>query len=83
MNAAIVGTGYIARVHAAALRELGVEVTAVCGRTRERAEEFGLGRAYGDLAELLDNEASTPSTSAHPTTGMRPRRWRRSSGVST
>jgi predicted dehydrogenase len=52
----IAGTGYIARVHAAALRELGVEVAAVCGRTRERAEELGLGRAYGDVEELLEEE---------------------------
>jgi predicted dehydrogenase len=55
-QAAIVGTGYIAAVHAAALQELAVEVTAVCGRTRERAEAFGRGRAYGDLRELMESE---------------------------
>lgn len=55
-RAAIVGTGFIAAVHAAALRELDVEVVAVCGRTRERAEAFGRGRAYGDLRELLESE---------------------------
>ena len=32
-SAAIVGTGFIARVHAIALRDLGVEVVAVCSRT--------------------------------------------------
>ena len=55
-QAAIVGTGYIAAVHAAALHEVGVEVAAVCGRTRERAEAFGRGRPYGDLRELLATE---------------------------
>jgi predicted dehydrogenase len=56
VRAAIVGTGFIARVHAIALNALGVEVAAVCGRTREGAEAFGVGRAYTDLGELLDGE---------------------------
>jgi predicted dehydrogenase len=55
-QAAIVGTGYIAAVHAAALQEVGVEVAAVCGRTRERAEASGRGRPYDDLRELLAEE---------------------------
>jgi len=56
MRAAIVGTGFIARVHALALQALGVEITAVCGRARERAESFGPTTAYGDLDELLERE---------------------------
>jgi predicted dehydrogenase len=56
MRAAIVGTGYIARVHALALQSLGVEVAAVCGRTVERAQAFGVGAAYGQLDELLERE---------------------------
>jgi len=60
MRAAIVGTGFVARVHAAALRSLGVETVAVCGRTRGRAAELvaelGGGAPYGDLAELLRAE---------------------------
>jgi predicted dehydrogenase len=56
MRAAIVGTGFIARVHALALVPLGVEVAAVCGRTVERAQAFGIGEAYGELDELLDRE---------------------------
>jgi predicted dehydrogenase len=56
MRAAIVGTGFIARVHAIALQAIGVELAAVCGRTRERAVEFAAGTAYGDLAELLECE---------------------------
>ena len=55
-RAAIVGTGFIGRVHAGALRSLGVEVAAVCGRTLEGAEAFGEGRAYSDLDALLENE---------------------------
>jgi predicted dehydrogenase len=55
-RAAIAGTGFIARVHAAALRELGIDVTAVCGRTRARAEAFGIGRPYASVEDLLDAE---------------------------
>lgn len=55
-RAAIVGTGFIGRVHAHALRALGVEVTAVCGRTAEGAAAFGEGRPYSDLEELLSTE---------------------------
>ena len=56
-RAAIVGTGYVARVHAYALRELGVPVVAVCGRSTK--EEFALevgGAPYDHLARLLDSE---------------------------
>ena len=56
MRAGIVGTGFIAGVHAIALRAIGVEVTAVAGTTREKAEAFGIGTAYDDLHELLDRE---------------------------
>jgi predicted dehydrogenase len=56
MRAAIVGTGYIARVHALALRSLGIEVVAVAGSRPGRAEELGIGVPYGDLVELLARE---------------------------
>ena len=56
MRAAIVGTGFIAGVHAIALQALGVEVAAVAGRTHERATEFGTGTPYGNLGELLERE---------------------------
>jgi predicted dehydrogenase len=56
MRAAIVGTGFIARVHAIALQALGIEVAAVAGRTRERATEFGTGAPYSELGELLERE---------------------------
>jgi predicted dehydrogenase len=56
MRAAIAGAGYIGRVHAIALRAIGVAVVAVAGRTLERAEAFGEGTPYGDLEALLDGE---------------------------
>jgi predicted dehydrogenase len=55
-RAAIVGTGFIGRVHAGALRSLGVEVAAVCSRTQQGAESMGEGRPYTDLDELLASE---------------------------
>jgi predicted dehydrogenase len=55
-RAAIVGAGFVARVHVRALRELGVPVVAVCGRTLEGAQAFGEGTPYDDLIELLERE---------------------------
>ena len=56
MRAAIVGTGYIARVHARLIRELGGEVAAVVGRSLGSAQGFGAGNAYGDMAAMLRAE---------------------------
>src|SRR5436190_23777826 len=56
MRAAIVGSGYIARVHARLIREIGGEVVAVCGRTLAAAGAFGVGRAYDNLDALLRAE---------------------------
>ena len=56
MRAAIVGSGFIARVHANALQAIGVEVAAVCGRTREGAEALNLGRAYDELDDVFEHE---------------------------
>jgi predicted dehydrogenase len=56
MRAAIAGTGFIARVHAIALRAIGVDVVAVAGRTAEGAAAFGVGAPYDDLGELLDEQ---------------------------
>jgi predicted dehydrogenase len=56
VRAAIVGTGFVARVHVRALRELGVELAAVCGRTHEAAEAFGEGVPYDDVAAMLEAE---------------------------
>src|SRR6185312_9907252 len=58
LRTAIVGSGFVARVHAAAVRDLGGRVVAVCSRTRAGAEALaaeigGSVSAYDSLAELL------------------------------
>ena len=53
MRVAIVGAGYIARVHARVARELGGDVVGVCGRTLASAEAFGVGASYDNLDRLL------------------------------
>jgi predicted dehydrogenase len=53
LRVAIVGSGYIARVHARLARDLGGELVGVCGRTLASAEAFGAGAAYDSLDRLL------------------------------
>ncbi|MDQ2966973.1 MAG: Gfo/Idh/MocA family oxidoreductase [Actinomycetota bacterium] len=57
LRTAIVGSGFVARVHAAAVRDLGGTIVAVCSRTQagadQLAEELGGVDAYESLAELL------------------------------
>ena len=61
IGAAVIGTGFIGTVHAQALRRLGVNVVGLLGSSAERgkkaADAIGVARAYGDLAELLDDPA--------------------------
>jgi len=57
----LLGTGYIADYHHAALARLaGVEVAAVGDLSRSRAERFaksrGIARAYADLREMVERE---------------------------
>jgi predicted dehydrogenase len=60
LRTAIVGSGFVARVHAAAVRALGGNVVAVCSRTRAGAaalaDEVGGSAAYESLPELLAEE---------------------------
>ena len=56
MRAAIIGTGYIGRVHARLIRELGGEVVAACGRTLASAQAFGAGTAYDNVDAMLSAE---------------------------
>ena len=56
MRAAIIGTGYIGRVHARLIRELGGKVVAACGRTLASAQAFGAGTAYDDVDAMLRAE---------------------------
>jgi predicted dehydrogenase len=62
LRTAIVGAGFVARVHAAAVRDLGGKVVAVCSRTRagaqQLADEVGRMTAYDSLEELLRDEAA-------------------------
>jgi predicted dehydrogenase len=62
LRTAIVGSGFVARVHAAAVRDLGGTVVAVCSRTRAGAQQLadevgGIG-AYESLDDLLRAEAA-------------------------
>ena len=56
MRAALIGPGYIARVHARLIQELGGKVVAVCGRTISSASAFGIGNAYDNVAAMLRAE---------------------------
>jgi predicted dehydrogenase len=62
LRTAIVGSGFVARVHAAAVRDLGGTVVAICSRTRagaqQLADELGETAAYDSLAGLLRAEAA-------------------------
>ncbi|OAN74357.1 dehydrogenase [Jannaschia sp. EhC01] len=61
IGAAVIGTGFIGTVHTQALRRLGVQVRGVLGssaaRGAQRAAEMGAPKAYGDLPELLADDA--------------------------
>lgn len=59
MRAGIVGPGWVGRVHAHVLRELGIDVAAVCGRTQAGADAFAAetgARAWTGLEAMLDTE---------------------------
>jgi myo-inositol 2-dehydrogenase/D-chiro-inositol 1-dehydrogenase len=58
LRAGIVGAGWIAVDHRAALRNLGHKLVAVCDVDRERAEQLARGeaRVYEDWHELLETE---------------------------
>jgi predicted dehydrogenase len=58
LRTGIVGSGFVARVHANAVRDLGGEVVAVCSRTRAGADGLaaeigGEAAAYDSLPQLL------------------------------
>jgi predicted dehydrogenase len=52
-NAAIVGTGFMGRVHVDALRRLGVHVVGVVGSSRERAAKARLAPAFDSFEAML------------------------------
>ncbi len=51
LRAGIIGTGFIGPVHIEGLKRLGVQVTAICGSTknaRATADKWGIPEVYGD-----------------------------------
>lgn len=51
LRAGVIGTGFIGPVHIEALKRLGVQVTAICGSTknaRATAAKWGIPEVYGD-----------------------------------
>lgn len=51
LRAGIIGTGFIGPVHIEALKRLGIQVTAICGSTknaRATADHWGIPEVYGD-----------------------------------
>jgi predicted dehydrogenase len=62
IRTALIGTGFMGRTHAEAIRRLGnVELVAVASadepRAREFADEHGIGRATGDYRTILADPA--------------------------
>ena len=56
-RAAIIGTGFMGRVHSHAIRALGGEIVGVAGSSHAKAERFrashGIARAHSDTLELV------------------------------
>ena len=51
LRAGVIGTGFIGPVHIEALKRLGVQVTAICGSSKNAkttAELWGIPEVYGD-----------------------------------
>ncbi|WP_159944042.1 MULTISPECIES: Gfo/Idh/MocA family protein [unclassified Nocardiopsis] len=59
-RAAVIGTGFMGRVHAHAVRAAGGEVVGVAGSSPDKAERFRAahraGRAHADALELLGSD---------------------------
>lgn len=77
VKTAVIGTGFMGRVHAEAIRRLGnVDIAAVAARTAEEAVKFGqaigVDRATADYREILADPAieavhlCTPNAAHHP-----------------
>lgn len=58
-TAAIIGTGFMARVHAEALARIGFPVLGIVGSSPERAAMSGLAPPYASLTELLADDRVT------------------------
>jgi len=72
----VVGTGFIGPVHVEALQRLGLDVAGLVGsdfqRTREKASNLGVGRAYESFEALLSDKTidvihiTSPNHLHHP-----------------
>jgi predicted dehydrogenase len=60
IGTAVIGSGFIGTVHIEALRRIGVNVVGLLGSSRDRAQaradQVGVGTAYGSLDELLADD---------------------------
>jgi predicted dehydrogenase len=56
LAAAIVGTGFMARVHAESLARIGASVLGVVGSSPEHAAAAKLAPTYGSFADMLDDD---------------------------
>jgi predicted dehydrogenase len=77
LKIALIGTGFMGKVHAENLRRLGtVEIASVAGSSEERARQFGksigVNRTTGNYKELLEDSSIdavhvlTPNALHHP-----------------
>jgi predicted dehydrogenase len=76
IGAAVIGSGFIGTVHIEGLRRIGVQVHGLLGSSRDRtagrAEQLGVGTAYADIDELLDDDrievvhVTSPNHLHHP-----------------
>ena len=57
LRVGIVGTGFMGRAHAEALRRLGVTIAGVVGSRPERAMAAGIGPVYDSLEAMLGDAA--------------------------
>ena len=61
IGAAVVGAGFIGKIHVEALKRLDVPVVGVLGSNPEKSEilrqELALGKAYRDYDEVLADES--------------------------
>lgn len=56
IRAAVVGTGFMGRVHAEALARIGIPIVGVVGSTPERAAAAGLGRTFASFGDMLADD---------------------------
>jgi hypothetical protein len=88
LRTAIIGTGFMGRVHLEAVRRIGtVDVAAIAGRRLEAAQSlakaFGVDRAESDIEGFSTIPPSMPSMSARRISNTLPSPWKRCRQAST